>query len=66
MLSDRVDYADEFTALQASEVKLGRTVNPTVYTPANWRREKKEGNPFVIKVAAQLKVFLIGSEEDLA
>jgi len=40
-------------------------VNPTVYTPTNWRRKRKEGNAFVAKVAAQPKLFLIGTEESL-
>ena len=35
VISDRVDYADVFDALQSVETKLGRTVNPTVYAPAN-------------------------------
>ncbi len=65
VLSDSVDYADVFAALQSAEAKLGRTVNPTVYTPANWRKKRKGGNAFVVKVAAQPKVFLIGMEEDL-
>ena len=66
VLSDNVDYADVFAALQPAEAKLGRTVNPTVYTPANWRRKRKEGNAFAVKVTAQPKVFLFGTEEDLA
>ncbi|MBI2316834.1 MAG: nucleotidyltransferase domain-containing protein [Betaproteobacteria bacterium] len=66
VLSDSVDYADVFGALQSAETKLGRTVNPTVYTPANWRRKRNEGNAFVVKVGRQPKVFLIGTEEDLA
>jgi predicted nucleotidyltransferase len=66
VLSDTVDYADAFAALQSAEAKLGRTVNPTVYTPANWRKKREEGNAFVAKVAAQPKVFLIGTEKDLA
>jgi predicted nucleotidyltransferase len=66
VISDGVDYADVFAALQPAEAKLGRTVNPTVYTPANWRKKRKEGNAFVVKVAAQPKVFLIGTEDDLA
>ena len=66
VLSDSVDYADVFAALQSAEAKLGRTVNPTVFTPANWRKKRKEGSAFVVKVAAQPKVFLIGTEENLA
>lgn len=66
VLSDSLDYADIFAALQSAEMKLGRTVNPTVYTPANWRKKRKEGNAFVVKVSAQSKLFLIGTENDLA
>ena len=66
VLSDSIDYADVFAALQSAEAKLGRTVNPTVYTPANWRKKRKEGNAFVVKVGAQSKLFLVGTEEDLA
>ncbi len=66
VLSDSIDYADVFSLLQSAEAKLGRTVNPTVYKPANWHRKRKDGNAFVVKVAAQPKVFLIGTEEDLA
>jgi predicted nucleotidyltransferase len=66
VLSESIDYADVFAALQSAEARLGRTVNPTVYSPANWRKKRKAGNAFVVKVAAQPKVFLIGTEEDLA
>jgi predicted nucleotidyltransferase len=65
VLSDSVDYADVFAALQSAEAKLGRTINPTVYKPADWRKKRKSGNAFVVKVAAQPKVFLIGTEEAL-
>ncbi len=65
LLTDGVDYAEAFGALQVAEAQLGRTVNPTLYTPAEWRRKLEEGNPFVSKVAAQSKLFLIGSEADL-
>jgi len=66
VLSDSVDYADVFAALQPAETKLGRTVNPTVYTPANWRRKRRDGNAFAVKVAGQPKIFLIGTEEEIA
>jgi predicted nucleotidyltransferase len=65
VLSDSVDYVDVFAALQSAEAKLGRTVNPTVYSPADWCKKRKSGNAFVVKVAAHPKLFLIGMEEDL-
>jgi predicted nucleotidyltransferase len=66
VISDSVDYADVFAALQSVEAKLGRTVGPTVYTPADWRKKRRSGNAFVAKVSAQPKLFLIGTEDDLA
>ncbi len=65
VLSDSVDYADVFAALQFAEAKLGRTINPTVYKPADWRKKRKSGNAFVVKVSAQPKLFVIGGEGDL-
>lgn len=65
VLSDSVDYADVFGALQGVEFRLARRINPTVYTTAEWRRKRKEGNAFVVKVLKQPKVFLIGSEDEL-
>jgi predicted nucleotidyltransferase len=65
VLSDDLDYADVFEALQTAEAKLGRSVNPTVQRPAEWRRKRKAGAAFAVKVMAQPKLFLIGSEEAL-
>ena len=65
VLSDSVDYADLFAALQPAEARLARRINPTVYTPADWRKKREEGNAFVTKVSARPKLFLIGTEETL-
>lgn len=65
VISDSVDYADLFAALQPAEARLARRINPTVYTPADWKRKREEGNSFVTKVSARPKLFLIGTEESL-
>jgi len=65
VISDSVDYADLFEVLQAAEARLARKINPTVYTPADWRQKQKEGNSFVVKISARPKLFLIGSEKEL-
>ena len=52
VLSDSVDYADMYPALQSAEAKLGRTINPTVYETADWRKKRKSGNAFATKVRA--------------
>ena len=65
VLSESVDYADAFAALQSAEARLARRINPTVYSPADWRKKRKAGNAFVAKVSAQPKVFLIGTKAAL-
>lgn len=66
LISEGLGYADVFESLQAAETRLGRPVNPTLYTPSEWREKVKSSNGFAAKVAARPKLFLIGSEQDLA
>ena len=66
VVSDRLTYADVFEALEPVNTKLGRTVNPTVYSRRELTKRIKEGNAFVKRVLAQPKLWLIGSEDDLA
>jgi hypothetical protein len=57
--------SDVFSALQPAEAQLGRTINPNVMTRAEWRRTRKEDG-FVARIAEQPKLFVIGSEDELA
>jgi len=65
IISDSATYADVFAALEAVNAKLGRAVNPTVYSQRELTKRLKQGNAFVARVLAQPKVWLIGSEDDL-
>ena len=65
VLSDTLSYADLFEALQLAEALIGRAVNPTVMTPAQWRTKRGRRDSFVARVGSQPKVFLIGSEDAL-
>ena len=65
VLSDSVDHTDVSGALQGMDFRLARRINPTVFTTAEWRRKRKDGHAFVLKVLKQPKVFLIGSEDEL-
>ena len=65
VVSDSLRYADLFEALQAAERVLGRTVNPTVLTAAQWRSKRARADSFAARVAAQPRVFVIGSDDDL-
>jgi predicted nucleotidyltransferase len=65
LLSESLTYGDVFAALEETAVRLGRTVNPTVYSPKEFSKRVKGGNAFITRVLAQPKVWLIGDERDL-
>ena len=66
VVSDSMTYADLFAALEEASNRLGRKVNPTVYSPQELAKRRKQGNAFVTRVLAQPKIWLIGGERDLA
>lgn len=65
LVSDTLSYADIFGVLSAAESRLGRTVNPSIYSAGDFSRRVQGGNAFLSRVLAQPKVWLIGGEHDL-
>lgn len=65
VLADKLSYADVYAALEVAEARLGRTISPTVQTPAEWKKKLTVKNAFTVKVQAQPKLFLVGEEGDL-
>ena len=65
VISDSLRYPDLFDALQSAEGVLGRTINPTVMTLAQWRAKRARGDSFSARVAGQSRVFVMGSDDDL-
>jgi predicted nucleotidyltransferase len=65
VISDRLTYADLFTALEDASRQLGRKVAPTIYSSKELAKRVKQDNAFVTRVLAQPKVWLIGDERDL-
>jgi predicted nucleotidyltransferase len=66
VLSDSLTYADVFKVLEPVSARLGRSINPSVYSRAEWAKRVKDGNAFVSRVVAQPKLWIIGSAHDLA
>jgi predicted nucleotidyltransferase len=66
VISDDLRYADLFEALQAAETRLARPINPTVMSIADWRGKRAQADSFAARLAAQPKLFVIGSDDDLA
>jgi len=66
VVSDRLSHPDLFAALQAAENELGRPVSPNVMTLRDWRAKSRQKNSFAARVAAQERLFVTGSDDDLA
>ena len=65
VIADKLDYADVFSALQTVEAALARTINPNVMKLSEWRRKRGQAG-FVSRVAGQPRLFVIGSDDDVA
>lgn len=66
VMSDDLTYADVFASLEEAAARLGRPVNPTVYTRQELAMRLKKNNAFVKRVLDQPKLWLIGGEDALA
>ncbi len=66
IVSESLAYADAFSALEGVSTRLGRTVNPTVYSRREMLRRLRQGNAFARRVASQPKLWVIGSDDVLA
>ena len=63
IVSDDLAYADVYEALQPAEQLLARAINPTVWTPAKWRRRRNAPDSFAQRVAAQPVLSILGAIE---
>ncbi len=45
--------------------KVGREINPKVFTSHEFRRRKRTGDHFLSRVLAEPRIFVIGSEDEL-
>ena len=66
VISDGLNYADLYGALEPLVAKLRRTVNPQVYTRKELQRRRKDKNAFITRVLEQPKLWIFGSEDELA
>ena len=53
-------------ALSPASVQLGRTVNPTLYTPGEFAQRVADGKSFIMRVLEQPKIFVKGSDHDVS
>lgn len=65
IVSNTLGYGDVFAALEGATQSLGRKVNPTLYTLADWTRRIEQDSAFVKRVWQKPKIWLIGNAEQL-
>ena len=64
VISDSLTYADVFSALDEAGKRLGRTINPTVYSTKEYDDRLRKENAFVRRVMEQPKLWIIGGDND--
>lgn len=65
IISDSLTYGELFGAIERVTRTVGRKVNPTVYTVAEFSKRARTENAFVTRVLEQPKLWVIGSDDDL-
>ena len=63
VVSDALGYADLFSALEPASQRLGRKVNPTLYSRAEFAKRLQQRNAFATRVLGQSKLWVLGNEE---
>lgn len=66
LISDTLSFGDTYLTLAEASQRLGREVNPTIFTVQDFGRRRQEAGSFVARVLAQPKVWVIGGEDDIA
>ena len=66
IVSDDLAYADLFKLLENAGQRLGRPVNPAIYSAAELAKRVREHKSFAVRVLKQPKIWLVGSEDALA
>lgn len=66
VVSDDLGYPEVMAALHPLIERLGRNINPTLYTRAELQRKLETGKGFVVRVLHEPRIDLIGSSDGLA
>lgn len=65
MIVGDVTFDDVLAQLTSVERAIGRSINPTIYSPNEFKLKLQSGNHFLRSVVRGEKVFLIGDEDEL-
>ncbi|MCX6844902.1 MAG: nucleotidyltransferase domain-containing protein [candidate division WOR-3 bacterium] len=65
MVVGEASFAEVSQALGPAQQRLGREVNPTVYSPAEYKKKLAAGHHFLRSVTERDRIFLLGDEHDI-
>lgn len=65
MVVGEARFADVVAALAPAQETLRREVNPNVYPALEFRKKLAAGDPFLKRVLAERKIFIVGGANDL-
>lgn len=65
VVSDTLTFSELFGAIEGAAQRLGREINPTVYSPRELATLRRKKNSFVERVMAQPKIWIVGDEDAL-
>ena len=60
-----VSFGDVIAAIQRAEKRLGRDVNPTVYSEDEFRERVRTKHHFLTTVLAERQMFVLGGDDDV-
>lgn len=64
MVIGGVPFLEVVSAVSALQVTLGREINPTVFTPAEFRKRIEDGDHFLTRVMSEERTDLIGGDRE--
>lgn len=65
IVGSNITYEDMIDLLIPAEQKLQRPINPTIYSPKDYRKKLDQKNAFLTRVMKQKKIIVMGSEDDI-
>jgi predicted nucleotidyltransferase len=65
MVVGEASFGDVVAALAPAQESLRREVNPNVYPALEFRKKLAAGDPFLKRVLAERKIFIVGGGDDL-
>jgi DNA-binding transcriptional ArsR family regulator len=65
MVVGQVSPPDLALPLRRAREQLGREINPTVYTPAEFEKKRAANDPFLKQVLDKPRLFVLGNKDEL-